>query len=321
MIIQELQSKLQSDNVSGTQNDQEPNTDETDAAAPAESQNKMIIKNKVPNDCSSLSGNGFVQLDVKTNSEEEQQTKKDPLMTIKNNKMTIYCENHWLVIQQRLNGFETDFNRSWVEYAKGFGSIRGDFWIGLELISTLTQNKPHQLLIELTDWSDQLYTAKYESFVIGNEKDDFRLSLSGSYTGNASKDYLDDLYLGFSSQNGAYFSTYDHRKFKSNVSSASSPHDAIYSRLHQKNSAMNQQHQQQQQQLMQKSYLKNCAMKSGGGWWFNNFSNCLPVNLNGIYVTGASAPSMRGIKWQAIRPNDRNYGLKKSKMKIKTVYP
>ncbi len=61
---------------------------------------------------------------------------------------------------------------------------------------------------------------------------------------------------------------------------------------------------------------KNCALKSGGGWWFNS-PTCLPVNLNGIYVTGASAPSARGIKWQAVRSHDRNYALKKSKMKIK----
>jgi hypothetical protein len=70
----------------------------------------------------------------------------------------------------------------------------------------------------------------------------------------------------------------------------------------------------------QSYYQRNCASKSGGGWWFNNFLTCLPVNLNGIYVSGASAPFARGIKWQAIRPHDRNYALKKSKIKIRPRY-
>jgi hypothetical protein len=88
------------------------------------------------------------------------------------------------------------------------------------------------------------------------------------------------------SQNGAYFSTYDNnRAFRTKEKS-----EAEFN-------------------------TKNCALKSGGGWWFSN-NHCLPVNLNGIYVTGASAPSARGIKWQAIRVHDRNYSLKKSKMKI-----
>ena len=45
----------------------------------------------------------------------------------------------------------------------------------------------------------------------------------------------------------------------------------------------------------------------------------LLLNL-GIYVSGASAPFARGIKWQAIRPHDRNYALKKSKIKIRPRY-
>jgi hypothetical protein len=93
-------------------------------------------------------------------------------------------------------------------------------------------------------------------------------------------------FVGFLSQNGAYFSTYDNnRSFRFNE---------------QTSNGLN---------------TRNCALKSGGGWWFNN-NHCLPVNLNGIYVTGASAPSARGIKWQAVRVQDRNYSLKKAKMKI-----
>lgn len=251
------------------------------------------------NDCTMVSGTGFLQIQLtETNLNPNTQQKVGTLYK----KQTVLCESQWLIIQQRLNGFETSFNRSWGEYVTGFGSLRSDFWAGLELISQLTQRRAHKLHIELTDWSDQTFYAQYERFEIGNEDDYYRLSLSSDFSGNASRDQIDDAYFGMLAQNGAYFSTYDNnKKIKVNNTYSSSPSYKAY-------------HQQQQQQQ------KNCALKSGGGWWFNNFSNCLPVNLNGVYVNGASAPSTRGIKWQAIRVQDRNYALKKSRMKIKPVY-
>ncbi len=262
-----------------------------------------------------VSNVGFMQIQLsETNLNPNTQQKMGTFYK----KQTVLCENQWLIIQQRINGFETNFNRSWVEYVTGFGSLRTDFWVGLELIAQVTQRRPHKLHIELTDWSDQIFIAQYERFEIGNEDDFYRLSLSSEYTGNASRDQIDDAYFGMLAQNGAYFSTYDNnKKAKYNSSSFQSPR--VKSPLV---SASNSKltYQQQQQQIQQQQQLKNCALKSGGGWWFNNFSNCLPVNLNGMYVNGASAPSTRGIKWQAIRVQDRNYALKKSRMKIKPVY-
>lgn len=254
------------------------------------------------NDCTMIPGTGFLQIQIaEVNLNPNTHQKMNTLYK----KQTVLCENQWLIVQQRQNGFETSFNRTWNEYMSGFGSLRSDFWAGLEVISQLTQKRPHKLHIELTDWSDQTFYAQYERFEIGNEDDFYRLSLSSDYSGNASRDQIDDAYFGFLAQNGAYFSTFDNSKktkFNNTYTSSVPNYRLIY---------QNQQNQQQQ---------KNCALKSGGGWWFNNFSNCLPVNLNGVYVNGASAPSTRGIKWQAVRVQDRNYALKKSRMKIKPVY-
>lgn len=112
------------------------------------------------------------------------------------NKINVYCENKWLVMQQRLNAFETNFNRTWREYMIGFGSLRGDFWLGLEIVHRLTQQQPYELLIELTDWSDQVFIARYDNFQLGSEEDFYRLSLSGVFSGNASQDFLEDAYYG-----------------------------------------------------------------------------------------------------------------------------
>lgn len=131
---------------------------------------------------------------------------------------------------------------------------------------------------------------------MGSESELYRLSLSGSYAGNASKDFLDDAYYGLSSQNGAPFSTHDKWR-PPTAAAAASPTSS--------------------NTITTRNNNRNCAMRSGGGWWFANQQTCLPVNLNGVFVNGASAPSTRGIKWQAVREFDRNYALKRSKMKIR----
>jgi hypothetical protein len=271
----------------------------------------------VHNDCSLVKGNGFVQIKLETSDTAGLQqgsafvTHNDAFATAAAlastlsppppasppvSKLTVYCENQWIVIQQRENGFETSFNRTWREYAAGFGSLRGDFWLGLDSVHRLTHRRQMRLLVELTDWSEQTFVAEYDKFAVGSEHDNYRLSLAtDKYTGNASRSMLEDIHYGFLSQSGAQFCTYDRPRGASADLAANS--SAVANK--------------------QAIYKRNCALRSGGGWWFSNSATCLPVNLNGMYVTGASAPSARGIKWQAVRTHDRNYALKKSKMKIK----
>lgn len=48
----------------------------------------------------------------------------------------VYCEQQfenggWLVFQNRFDG-GVDFYRSWDEYRHGFGTLDGEFWLGLE---------------------------------------------------------------------------------------------------------------------------------------------------------------------------------------------
>ena len=79
---------------------------------------------------------------------------------------------------------------------------------------------------------------------------------------------------GFTSQNGAYFSTYDHQRTVIE-STTNTP-------IEKKNNNMYVLDQAKQLQY-QNYYHRNCASKSGGGWWFSNFLTCLPVNLNGNF--------------------------------------
>ncbi|CAF1497064.1 unnamed protein product, partial [Rotaria sordida] len=108
--------------------------------------------------------------------------------TISNFFCPILHNNHtyyeWFLIQNRQTNY-INFNRTWVEYRRGFGNILNqiDFWIGNENLYWLTNNYHCRLKIELTDWHNETRIAMYESFRISNHKDDYRIQIR-EYIGN-----------------------------------------------------------------------------------------------------------------------------------------
>lgn len=60
----------------------------------------------------------------------------------------------WTLIQRRKVGLSS-FNRDWKQYKKGFGTIRGDFWLGNENIFRMTR-QPTVLRIEMEvrEWEE-----------------------------------------------------------------------------------------------------------------------------------------------------------------------
>lgn len=53
----------------------------------------------------------------------------------------------WTLIQRRKSGL-VSFYRDWKQYKQGFGSIRGDFWLGNEHIHRLSR-QPTRLRVEM----------------------------------------------------------------------------------------------------------------------------------------------------------------------------
>ena len=84
------------------------------------------------------------------------------------------------MIQKRLDG-SVNFYRRWYDYKRGFGNIRGEFWLGLDKIRRLT-NERSKLRVDLEDFSGNTAYAEYSSFGVGDERSKYRLSL-GSYSG------------------------------------------------------------------------------------------------------------------------------------------
>ena len=93
-----------------------------------------------------------------------------------------YCDTitdggGWLVIQRRMDG-SVDFDRDWIDYEDGFGSLTGEFWYGLRNIHCLTS----QGQWELRDYTFTNGTngyISYSNFRVGPGSDQYPLTISG----------------------------------------------------------------------------------------------------------------------------------------------
>ncbi|KAF1373408.1 hypothetical protein PFLUV_G00238560 [Perca fluviatilis] len=116
----------------------------------------------------------------------------------------VYCDmtsegGRWTVFQRRMDG-TVNFYRGWDQYKKGFGNATGEYWLGLENIHLLTNNKKSELLVDMEDFEGKKAFARYSLFSVGVECD-FMLSVSGFINGGAGD--------SLSYHNGMKFSTFD----------------------------------------------------------------------------------------------------------------
>ncbi|XP_014390504.1 PREDICTED: fibrinogen alpha chain [Myotis brandtii] len=204
---------------------------------------------------------------------------------------SVYCDQEtnlggWLLIQQRMDG-SLNFNRTWQDYKRGFGSVNdkgeGEFWLGNEYLHSLTL-RGSVLRVELEDWAGNLAYAEYH-LRVGSEAEGYALQVS-SYKGTAGNALIEGSVeegTEYTSHNGMQFSTFDR--------------DAD-------------------------QWEENCAEVYGGGWWYNN---CQAANLNGIYYPGGfydprnNSPYEieNGVVWVPFRGAD--YSLRAVRMKIRPL--
>lgn len=132
------------------------------------------LESQLPSDCSSISGGSGVYLIKPVGS---------------GRSVKIFCEaeadgGRWAVIQRRI-GPEVNFNRSWDEYAEGFGQPNGSHWLGNEIVHLMTSRQPYQLQVDLVDIFDRYWLASYNRFSVGSRHDGYLLAVGGA-SGNAS---------------------------------------------------------------------------------------------------------------------------------------
>jgi len=102
-----------------------------------------------------------------------------------------YCDTStdgggWLVIQRRIDG-SVDFDRIWVDYENGFGSLTGEFWYGLRAINCFTSQGTWKLRVDyiLTDGTKGYLS--YSNFRVWSAAEKYKLSISG-YRGTSASD-------------------------------------------------------------------------------------------------------------------------------------
>lgn len=90
----------------------------------------------------------------------------------------------WTVFQKRLDG-SVDFYLNWTNYKTGFGSLNGEFWLGLDRIHRLTNSSNNKLRVDLEDMSGNTAYAEYSVFKVGNEATKYQLNVR-NYSGKFS---------------------------------------------------------------------------------------------------------------------------------------
>ncbi|XP_022794912.1 ficolin-1-like [Stylophora pistillata] len=89
----------------------------------------------------------------------------------------------WTVFQRRLDG-SVDFDRDWKTYKDGFGNPIGEFWLGNDNLHRLTAADDVMLRVDLEDFEGNITYAKYATFDVTDEAENYTLTLGG-YTGEA----------------------------------------------------------------------------------------------------------------------------------------
>ena len=97
-----------------------------------------------------------------------------------------YCDavadgGGWLVVQRRHDG-SVNFNRGWLEYEEGFGSLTGEFWYGLRPLHCLTNQGRWKLRIDFIFANGTKSYLSYSNFAVGPANSQYQLNISG-FTG------------------------------------------------------------------------------------------------------------------------------------------
>lgn len=114
-----------------------------------------------------------------------------PRNKIVSGSVEVYCDmatdqGGWTVFQRRGNYSRPNdyFFKEWAEYKNGFGDIEKDFWLGNDLIFSLSNQRLYSLRVDLKDVEGNTRYALYDTFWIDNEDEQYKLHVK-DYSGDA----------------------------------------------------------------------------------------------------------------------------------------
>ncbi|XP_071794514.1 ficolin-2-like [Asterias amurensis] len=110
--------------------------------------------------------------------------------------LEVYCDMEgndggWIVFQRRQDG-SVDFYLNWADYQRGFGDLKGEFWLGNDNLRALTEASPQgtwELRINMEDWDGEAVWVDYSDFKITGDK----YTLNAAYKSTGKTDIGDSL--------------------------------------------------------------------------------------------------------------------------------
>ena len=96
----------------------------------------------------------------------------------------VYCDTTsggggWTLIERRKDGSVDFTNRDWVEYEDGFGTLDGEFWLGLRSLNCLTSHANWELRIDYHLSNGTKSYLHYKQFAVGPAEDQYKLTILG----------------------------------------------------------------------------------------------------------------------------------------------
>ena len=76
------------------------------------------------------------------------------------------------------------FYVDWDSYKKGFGNMKGEFWLGNDYLHRLTASANMVFRIDMEDYEGDRRFAEYTTFFVADESDDYRVTID-AYRGTA----------------------------------------------------------------------------------------------------------------------------------------
>ena len=114
-------------------------------------------------------------------------------------EVAAYCsQGGWLVVQRRQDG-SVDFNRTWSKYENSFGSLSGEFWLGLKALHRLTTTGDYEMMIDVESRDGEIMSFHYKTFKVGSAEDMYKLHV-GQYQGTGTDPMAYENGMGFTTK-------------------------------------------------------------------------------------------------------------------------
>ena len=103
------------------------------------------------------------------------------------NSVDVYCDmttdgGGWIVVQRNKKDSLVDFNKTWIDYEKGFGDLKKEFWFGLSAIHCLTQRGQWEMRVDYQKNDKTWSYLHYNQFSVGSASEEYPLTVGG-FTG------------------------------------------------------------------------------------------------------------------------------------------